>query len=375
VRVALDASFLRAQRGGDETFMRGLLEGLARRRDPDDTFPLVLSDPAAPDVVRGHAAFPTHLVPSRPGPVHFAATLPRVLRQCGELDLAVSVTHTPLTGSTPYALVLGDLSFMHRPRDYPAATALRLRTLVPRHLRRARAVLVPSEYTRADVLDTFDLAPDIVHVVPNRITAPTPPAEPAAPVAGGRPYLLYLGNLHPRKNVARLITAFLAAKRANSRLAEHCLVIAGARWYRGQAEHDAAGGRPDIVFLGRVSEATRVQLLAHAEALAYVSLFEGFGLPPLEAMAYGVPVLTSSTTSLPEVTGGAALLVDPASPEAIAEGVGCILTDSDVRAWLSAAGPLRAAHFDADRVGDAALAAFRAAIGSQPSATTLRRIR
>ena len=352
MRVALDASFLSAQRGGDETFMRGLLEGLARRRDPDDTFPLLLS-----------------------GPWHFAATLPRVLRRCGDLELAVSVTHVPLTGSTPYALVLGDLSFVHRPRDYPGTTALRLRTLIPRHLRQVRAVLVPSEYTRTDVLDTFDVEPGIVHVVPNRIAPAVTPDATAEPVADGRPYLLYLGNLHPRKNVASLITAFRAAKRAESRLAEHRLFVAGARWYGGRAEQDAAGASPDIVFLGRVSDAARARLLAGADALAYVSLFEGFGLPPLEAMAYGVPVLTSSTTSLPEVTGGAALLVDPVSADAIAEGVVRILTDSALRARLHVAGPQRAAHFDADRVGNAAIAAFQAAIGSHASAPTLRRTR
>jgi glycosyltransferase involved in cell wall biosynthesis len=372
VRVALDASFLGAQRGGDETFMSGLLEGLARRRGPEDTFALLLPTSVAPPSVRGDHAF--SVVPLRrgPGPWHFAVTLPAALRRMEPLDLALSVTHIPLTGATPAALVLGDLSFVHRPQDYPAATARRLRTLVPRHLARARAVLVPSEFTRQDILTTYGLEPERVHVVPNRVgPAVVPEGEDARTAAEGLaaqgvrpPYLLYLGNLHPRKNVGTLVSAFLRARRDEPRLRGHRLVVAGARWFRGSAEQGAAGGDRDVVFLGRVSDTARSLLLSGAEALAYVSLFEGFGLPPLEAMAHGVPVLTSTVASMPEVCGDAALYVDPTDLGAVTAGVRQILRDDGLRCRLRLAGPARAAAFDADRVGDAALRAFRAATRS-----------
>jgi glycosyltransferase involved in cell wall biosynthesis len=376
VRVALDASFLGAQRGGDETFLSGLLEGLARRRAPDDSFPLLLPTPVAPPSVAGDGAFPVVPLRRGPGPWHYAVGLPAALRRIGPLDLAVSVTHIPLTGSVPAALVLGDLSFVHRPQDYPPPTARRLRTLVPRHLDRARAVLVPSEFTRADVLDTYGLDPELVHVVPNRVAPAVVPdpddaataAETAALAAHGvrSPYLLYVGNLHPRKNVGRLVQAFLQARREEPRLRGHRLVVAGARWFRGAVEERAAGGDADVVFLGRVSDTARTLLLTGAEALAYVSLFEGFGLPPLEAMAQGVPVLTSTVTSMPEVCGDAALYVDPTDQDAVSAGVRRILDDDGLRRRLRLAGPARAALFDADRVGDAALGAFRAATRANP---------
>lgn len=384
MRVAVDASFLGAQRGGDETFLSGLLEGLARRRGAEDTFPLLLRAPTAQSPVTGDEAFPVVPVRRGPGPWHFAVTLPRALRRLGPLDLAVAVTHIPLTGSTPAALVLGDLSFVHRPQDYPAATARRLRALVPLHLARARAVIVPSEFTRQDVLGTFGLDPERVHVVPNRVAPSVVPdpgdshtaAEAASLAAQGvrPPYLLYLGNLHPRKNVPTLVSAFRQVLRDEPRLRGHRLVVAGARWFRGGAEELAAGGDPDVVFLGRVSDTARSLLLSGADALAYVSLFEGFGLPPLEAMACGVPVLVSGVTSMPEVCGDAALYVEPTDPGAVTEGVRRILDDEDLRRRLRSAGPARAGVFDADRVGDAAVTAFRAAVRCAPGrGRTLRR--
>lgn len=379
MKVAIDAAFLGAARGGDETFLGGLVEGLARCHRPGDVFPLVLADAPVPASLQGDPAFPVLRVPRRPGPWHFAVTLPGAVRRVGSPDLVVGVTHLPLRVGDRGVLVVGDLSFLHRPGDYPAATAARLRALVPRQARAARAVLVPSEFTRADVTSTLGLDPSRVHVVPNRVELPDPGRATSAEVTAalrargvdGR-YLLYLGNLHPRKNVARLVRAFRAARRTEPALADHRLVVAGGRWFGGHEEQDAAGGDPAVVFLGRVSDTERDALLAGASALAYVSLFEGFGLPPLEAMAHGVPVLTSATTALPEVCGDAALLVDPVDADAVTAGVVRILTDDALRSRLRTQGPARAAGFDTARVGAAALRAFDAALAPAPLTSSPR---
>ena len=373
MRAAIDATFVGAGRGGDETFLRGVLRGLAHCREPDEEFPLLLGPGAVPTEVAGDAGFPVVRLPARPGAWHFAASLPRALRRV-QPDLAMTVTHAPLTGRVPIAVTIGDLSFWHRPQDYPRATAARLRTLVPRHLSQARVVLVPSAYTRSDLLATFGLSPARVHVVPNTVAASAGLTAPAAQQAdrwlaerGVRgPYLVYVGNLHPRKNVPLLIRSFLTARRGVPALREHRLVIAGGRWWRGDEEHIAAGGSDRIHFLGRVSDDVRSRLLARASALAYLSLFEGFGLPPLEAMAHGTPVLASSLTSLPEVCGNGALLVDPRSPTAVLDALVSVLTDETVRTRLRAAGPQVAGGYDAPRVGRAALGAFRYALGREP---------
>jgi glycosyltransferase involved in cell wall biosynthesis len=186
------------------------------------------------------------------------------------------------------------------------------------------------------------------------------------------PYLLYLGNLHQRKNVPALVRAFRSLDGVPA-LRGHQLVVAGGRWFRGGEEERAADGDPRVVFLGRVSDAARSWLLGHADALGYVSLFEGFGLPPLEAMAHGVPVLASAVTSLPEVCGDAALLVDPSDPDALRDGVRAVLLDEDLRDRLRRAGPTQAASFGPARVGDAALRAFRATRAGSPVPSPLLR--
>lgn len=374
MRVAIDGVFLGAGRGGDETFLRGVLRGLALRRAPDDEFPLILPHGYSPPEAENDPAFPVVRLPVRPGPWHFGSALPKVLRQLRP-DLALTVTHAALTGRVGSAVTIGDLSFVHRPQEYPRGTAARLRALVPVHARRARVVLVPSEYTRADVIDCYGIEPERVRVVPNRVVTADALSEPAAREADewidahgvGARYLLYLGNLHPRKNVPRLIRCFLTARSTSLVLRDCQLVIAGGHWWRGNAEQVAAGGSPQVRFLGRVSDAVRDRLLARAAAVAYLSLFEGFGLPPLEAMAYGIPVIAADRTSLPEVCGPAALLVDPESSDQIVDGLVQVLTDPPLRARLSAAGRTRAAAFDAERVGDAVVDAFRFAL--QPSST------
>ncbi len=369
MRVAVDGSFLGEARGGDETFLRGLLAGLALRAGTGDRFDVLTADGSLPAEVADAPGFTGVRVPPRPGPWHFTRTLPAQLRRIRP-DVAVTVTHAPVGTGIPVALTVGDLSFEHRPRDYPRATALRLRTLVPRQVRDAAVVLVPSEFTRADVVSSYGMPLDRVRVVPNRVTAP--PELTAAEAAAAdawlaarevrSPFLLYLGNLHPRKNVPLLIRSFLRMQRTIPDLRGHRLVIAGGRWFRGNDEQEAAAGSDRVLFLGRVSDAVRARLLGRARAVAYLSLFEGFGLPPLEAMSYGTPVLTSRVTSLPEVCGDAALLVDPLDADAVVAGLEQILTDADLRARLRVAGPLRAAGFDTDRVGVAAVDALRRAL-------------
>jgi glycosyltransferase involved in cell wall biosynthesis len=240
---------------------------------------------------------------------------------------------------------------------------------VPRQVRAVAAVLVPSEFSRRDLVETFDLDPTRVHVVPNRVVdrGPLPEDRRAAAdaklvAAGVRdPFVLYLGNLHPRKNVGRLVDAFIQLSGA---VPDARLVIAGGQWWKGGDERARAAraSRGSIVFLGRVDDDVRRRLLERATLLAYPSMFEGFGLPPLEAMAAGTPVVSSDATAIPEVCGDAALLVDPTDVDAIADAMGRVLQDEDLRRQLRERGRARAATFDAARTGAAAMRAFADAL-------------
>jgi glycosyltransferase involved in cell wall biosynthesis len=263
------------------------------------------------------------------------------------------------------------LSFLHLPDVYPRRTRQRLTLLVGHQVRRAAAVLTVSEFCRQDLIGSYSLDPGRVHVVPNAIETPPPlPSDRRIRALAGLslrqvdgPFLLYLGNLHPRKNVARTIRAFVEARRVDPALHHHKLVIAGGRWW-GTGEAEAAAAAPDgsVLFLGRVDDDTRLVLLETADALLYVSRFEGFGLPPLEAMAASTPVLAGDAAAVPEVTGGAALLVDPLDVGAITEGIRRIVTDDHLRQDLIARGRARVSHYDVATTGAALRAALEAGV-------------
>ena len=370
MRVAIDATSVGSGLGGDETMICGVLRGLAVAARPSDAVVVLASEPdLLPVELHSHPDATIRPMRRRGGPAHFGHDLGRALRALDPLpDVVFSVTHAPLRTSVPVALMVQDLSFQHRPDFYPALERARLRAVVPRQIRSAGAVLTVSDHARDDLIRTFGLDDDRVFTVPNSIAPAVPVAGPA--LDRGRawladqgvtgPFVVYLGNLHPRKNVARAIRAFTQVVTADPALASHQFVIAGARWFSGDDEERAAAEAPagSIRFLGRVDDEQRDLLLQEAQALVYVSMFEGFGLPPLEAMVRGTAVVAADATSIPEVCADAAVLVDPLDTATIADGLRRVLTDPDLRARLVAAGARRVAHYSAERTGLAALAAF-----------------
>lgn len=363
MRLAVDATALGSGRGGDETSLRGMLRGLATvagTSGPHAFHVLVPEDAALPAEVAQHPAFSRHAIPRLGGMARLGGgALRRGLAGVG-YDMMFCQTHAPLRPGAPTILLVADLSFVHQPQHYPFTTRVRLRTLVPQQARRAAMVVTVSEFSRMDLLDTYGLDPARVAVVSNPIEAPRTLTPRMAIMTGERleargvvdPYLLYLGNLHPRKNVPRLIEAYLAARTSSEAVAAHRLVIAGNRWWGGDPRETAAA-RPGtgVVFLGGVDEDEREWLLHHAAGLAYPSLFEGFGLPPLEAMARGVPVLASDRASIPEVCGDAALLRDTRSVPDLRDGIIRLVEDRQLRERLAVAGPARAAAYSLERTG------------------------
>jgi glycosyltransferase involved in cell wall biosynthesis len=380
VRIALDATVLGSGRGGDETSLRGILAGLADVTPDDGTtsYSLYLRPGVTPPPsVAGSHMFPIYEMPAGPAPLRYLLTFPLMtLREPQRPSLLYSMTHTPLLAPAPMVLHLHDLSFVHQPRLYSLRTRLRLALSAPIHARLARAVFVPSQFSRQAVIRTYGIAPAKVYVVPNAIERRPPPAAQTEAERAARlspygirgPFFVYVGNLHPRKNLGRLIEAFGRARRAESTLAAHQLVIIGTE-HKFYPRLSSAGvalaldqlPRDSVVFTGQLDDDERDHLVAGAIALAYPSLYEGFGLPPLEAMALGTPVLASSTTSMPEVLGDAAVLVDPRDVDAIAQGLVRLATDPALRVQLRARGTARAAYFSVRHTGNSALDAFRSA--------------
>jgi glycosyltransferase involved in cell wall biosynthesis len=260
----------------------------------------------------------------------------------------------PPTRTKRLVVTVHDLAFRLYPETAPHATRRWLRG-IDEALRRAEGVLVPSESTKRDLLDLYPVEPDRVTVTFEGVdqhlyTRPSDEAIGASRAKFGleAPYFLFVGGIEPRKNLPRLVQAFARTP------GDASLVIAGGsvHWnpegrdlLQAELKQLPADVRRRVILTGYVSDREKAALLGGAMALVYPSLYEGFGLPVVEALAAGTPVLTSTVSSLPEVAGDAALLVDPADVEAIAEAMGTLLQDDALRRRLTEAGPAQAARF------------------------------
>jgi glycosyltransferase involved in cell wall biosynthesis len=243
----------------------------------------------------------------------------------------------PLVSRLPYVVTVHDLSIARLPRTHPPQRW----PILPLNLAaiaRARLIIVPSHFTARE-LARLGVSSKRVRVIPHAPTlAPPPPGavsglERAGAIRGGE-YVLFVGTLEPRKNIARLVAAFevLAAERPDLRL-----VLAGAPgWRYGPIGRriDDSPLRDRIIIAGYVGENDLRALIANCAAFAYVSLYEGFGMPVLDALALGAPVVTSRSTAMPEAAAGAAVLVDPYDVADIARGLRLALAN---RAVISAA--------------------------------------
>jgi len=272
----------------------------------------------------------------------------------------------PLACPVPYVVSVHDMSMTLLPGYHTAKKRLLTSTLVPAVARGARMVLTPSESTRRDVVRLLGLDPGRVRVVPyahGPLFRPVDegPLRLASAYGIEPPYFLYVGTLEPRKNLARALRAFMSV--APSLPGHRFLLVGQQGWKCADVlkEAQASGGR--VVLPGYVEEPDLPLLFAHATALVYPSLYEGFGLPVVEAMACGTPVITSRGSSLQEVAGGAALLVDPLDEADIARALEAVATDAALAASLRARGLERACAFSWTRTARETAEAYRDALG------------
>jgi len=282
----------------------------------------------------------------------------------GPLDVLYSPDFVlpPTRRSTRTLLTVHDLSFLRYPDAFVPKLRRYLERIVPRSIARADLVLADSVATQADIVSLLGASPDKVQVLYSGVHPRFRP-QPEPGEAGrlrarygldGRPYVLSVGTVQPRKNYVRLIRAFIQLK------ADAHLVIAGGRGWLYEEILAEAEKHPDRVrLLGFVDEADLPALYRNATLFAFPSLYEGFGLPVLEAMACGLPVVCSDASSLPEVAGDAALLVDPLDTGALAEALARALEDADLRREMVARGLAQAACFTWERAARETLAVYQ----------------
>jgi len=255
----------------------------------------------------------------------------------------------------PAVVFVHDLAFKLRPAEVPWQQRLYMSAVLGRSLRNAAAVLVPSEATRRDLLATYPITGlrSRVHVVPEGVTPEVPPGPLPPRLAPG--FILAVGTIEPRKNYPRLIAAYRHLRRESVPLllgdqpGVPELVIAGRTgWAYGDTLERIKGER-GVRYLGHVDDATLNALYRSASILVFPSLYEGFGLPLLEAMAHGLPAVVGNAGALPELAAGAAIVVDPMDVLSIAAGLERLLDDASLREKLGAIGRKRAAEFTWER--------------------------
>jgi glycosyltransferase involved in cell wall biosynthesis len=275
----------------------------------------------------------------------------------------------PLATQCPFVVTIHDLSFVRYPQNFQGLKRRYLQTFTRLSVRRARRVIAISENTKRDIVQHYGVEPtkvDMIHYGLDPIFKPLP-AESIERFRSekGLPdrFILFVGTLEPRKNVARLIEAY-------ARLPENrpALVLVGGKgWLYDEIFHRirALGLEDEVLFAGYVPAEQLPYWYNAAELFVYPSLYEGFGLPPLEAMACGTPVMTSSVSSLPEVVGRAGCLVDPLDAEALTYAMHRLLRDPDERAKMSEAGLARARAFSWRDAAQKTVETYRRALTSE----------
>lgn len=346
MRIAFDVSGLRAPRSGVATYTANLLQHLEALSDdqilPVANRPVSASDDGATNHPRGlnktlwmQALLPLQLSRAAADVCHFTNN--------------VAAWWTPC----PSVVTIHDTTLWLFPKYHPRRRLVAMRPFIPLGAARAKAVIAVSNATKRDVVRTLKLPERKVHVIYEaaaRHFRPLVHDETLESVRRkfGLPerFVLYVGTIEPRKNLKRLLQAFEVVRRDG--FGSLALVLVGSRGWQDEPilrSVDRLGLTGSVRFLGHTSAEDLVALYNLAEVLAFPSLYEGFGLPVVEAMACGTPVLTSPNGSLAEIAGPAAELVEPTQVESIAAGLRRVLSESDRREALRAAGFVQAGRF------------------------------
>ena len=374
MRIAIDAHSVGSQLAGNETYAVNLIEALAAV-DQSNQYTLYVTRQSAID--RFANRWPNfnvkRTVPHTPL-VRIPVTLSAELRRNPVDVLHVQYTAPPLA-PCPVVVTIHDLSFEHLPETFNRRSRAQLRLTVRRTARKAAQILTLSEFSRRDIVDTYRIAPDRVSVTPAAAPSHFKPIEDETELRKireiygiERDYILSVSSIQPRKNLIRLIEAYscLRGLRPEGKLPQ--LILVGKRgWldnetFRAAQRHSANN---DIAFTGYVAEKDLPALYSGATCFVYPSFFEGFGLPVLEAMQCGAPVIAGNRTSIPEVVGKAGLLFDPFDTNSLVQALTRMLDDSEYRAALRIQGLERAGEFDWKQTARMTLQAYQKAVVSK----------
>lgn len=370
MHIAIDAHSVGAELGGNESYATNLIEALAEI-DQTNLYTLYVTKPAAIERFANRwSNFKVKQTLPHTPLVRIPLTLSRELRRNPVDLLHVQYTAPPFP-PCPVITTIHDLAFEHLPETFNRRSWMQMRLTVRRTARRAAHIITVSEYSRDDISRTYRISPERITVTPEAAPPTLLPVTNETELRRIREsygiqedYILSLCSIQPRKNLVRLIEAYSCLRGIRPKVKLPQLVLAGKRgWLDSEifrtAEQNALG--EDILFTGHVAERDLAALYSGAVCFVYPSYFEGFGLPVVEAMQCGVPVIAGNRTSLPEVVGAAGLLFDPFDTQALTSALKQVIEDSKLRATLRAKGFERAKQFNWRTTAQLTLGAYQKA--------------
>jgi len=338
------------------------METLSRitRNHPEHQFLFIFDRPFAREFIFAGNVTPIVLSPPTRHPflwyIWFELQIPRILKK-HKADLFFSPDgYLSLNTRIPQLAAIHDINFAHRPKDLPWLKAKYYNYFFPKFARKAQRIVTVSDYSKADLQQTYAIDGNKIDVVYNGVNTAYTPISRAEKVkaktrhSGGKDYFLFIGSLHPRKNICGLLRAYDAFR--SSVESDTKLLIVGESMFKTndiKQTYETMQHKNDVVFTGRLGNEELHQVLGASLALTFVPFFEGFGIPVIEAMSAGVPVICSDTTSLPEVGGEAVLYADPFSVDQITDAMIRIFQEEDLRRSLIKKGFAQKEKFSWDK--------------------------
>jgi len=381
LHIAIDAHSVGAAQAGNESYATNLIEALAEI-DSFNQYTLFVTKLEALQRF-GHRwpNFRVRLTLPHTPLIRIPLSLSAELRKNPVDLLHVQFTAPPLA-PCPVVVTVHDLSFLHLPVTFKRRSRAQLRLTVKRSARGAARIITGSEHARQDIISSYELPADRVRTIPLAAPASFAPIQDKTELQRVRntygiegDYILSVGSIQPRKNLNRLIAAYtwLRDTRPNRKLPQLVLVGKRAWLYHETLRAVSDSGLSDsIVLTGYVPHADLPALYSGALCFVYPSYFEGFGLPPLEAMKCGTPVVVGNRTSLPEVVGDAGMLVDPFDTRALATALEHLIENSDFRKQLRVKGLEQARKFDWRETARQTLEVYREALSLPAGGRSLR---
>ena len=362
---------------GNGTYIFELVKALAELDTADEFFIFVENRSELRTEAENHRLHIVELSTRSPI-IRLLVTLPRLAAHY-HLDLLHVTYNAPLFCPCPSIVTVHDISFEKFPQWFSPRDRVVLKTFVPRSVRRAAGIITATEFTKRELVETYQIAPNKVVVTPYAAGEQFRPVHDQALLSQVRAkyqtsnhFILAVGNLQPRKNLVRLIEAFAQVKQTKA--APHKLIIVGKNQWQSSIVFERVKQSElnnQVIFTGFVPDEDLPLLYNAADVFVYPSLYEGFGLPVIEAMACGTPVISSNVASIPEIAGaGAACLVNPYNTNELAQALVRVLSNRAFQEELREKGLERARQFSWRKTAEQTVEIYHQTLGVEERTRT-----